>query len=497
MIRKILGPPGTGKTTKLIKYVNTFYKLGTPLDKIGYFAFTTKAANEARDRMLDKHRALQERDLPYFKTLHSLAFNSLGLKKSNVMQPEHYEDIGKKLGIEVSVYANGQEKTGFVDSDSEYFNIINAARIKEVSVVQEYNTGLYSDNIDKRQLKILKDEVDNYKQAYGLVDFTDMIEKFNESKLCPNFDVVFVDEAQDLSPIQWRMFDLLKKQSKHIILAGDDDQAIYGWAGADVARFQKEKAKDIVLPQSYRVPKAVQTIANCILERIPEDRKLVKMWQPRDEEGAVHRITDIEDIWLKPTGSVNETTWLILARTHSKLQNIKKELIDSGIYYEYKNRKSYHERLYKNILTYERWRDGTLLSITECRDLFEFLNKEFTHTEERLYDLKEFGYSITQVWYEVFETHPEESLYMRFMRQNGEDLSKPARVKLSTIHAAKGGEAENVLLILDNTKKIREAVDKDQDKRDEEHRVWYVGVTRTKQNLYIMEAKKEWNGYDI
>ena len=45
--RKIYGPPGTGKTTKLINYVKTFYKLGTPLDKIGYFAFTTKAANEA------------------------------------------------------------------------------------------------------------------------------------------------------------------------------------------------------------------------------------------------------------------------------------------------------------------------------------------------------------------------------------------------------------------------------------------------------------------
>ena len=50
MIRKILGPPGTGKTTKLIKYVKTFVKLGTPIDKIGYFAFTTKAANEAIDR---------------------------------------------------------------------------------------------------------------------------------------------------------------------------------------------------------------------------------------------------------------------------------------------------------------------------------------------------------------------------------------------------------------------------------------------------------------
>ena len=33
--------------------------------------------------------------------------------------------------------------------------------------------------------------------------------------------------------------------------------------------------------------------------------------------------------------------------------------------------------------------------------------------------------------------------------------------------------------------------------KDEENRVWYVGVTRTKQNLYIMSAKKEENGYDI
>ena len=46
MMRKILGPPGTGKTTKLLKYVKTFLKLGTPLEKIGYFAFTKKAANE-------------------------------------------------------------------------------------------------------------------------------------------------------------------------------------------------------------------------------------------------------------------------------------------------------------------------------------------------------------------------------------------------------------------------------------------------------------------
>jgi superfamily I DNA/RNA helicase len=83
------------------------------------------------------------------------------------------------------------------------------------------------------------------------------------------------------------------------------------------------------------------------------------------------------------------------------------------------------------------------------------------------------------------------------MLRSEEQLSKPARVKLSTIHAAKGGEATNVLLILDNTKKIRDAIEKSEDKHDEEHRVWYVGVTRTKQNLYIMTAKQEDKGYDI
>ena len=92
--RKIYGPPGTGKTTTLINYVKTFYKLGTPLDKIGYFAFTTKAATEAVNRMLESYKFLQKKDLKYFKTLHSLAFFRLGMKKAQVMQDEHYEDIG-------------------------------------------------------------------------------------------------------------------------------------------------------------------------------------------------------------------------------------------------------------------------------------------------------------------------------------------------------------------------------------------------------------------
>jgi len=492
--RKIYGPPGTGKTTRLIKYAKTFYKLGTPLDRIGYFAFTTKAANEAINRMLDAYPNLQRKNLKHFRTLHSLAFNRLGMKKSEVMQDEHYEDIGRDLGIEVTVYSNGQETTGFVDSNSEYFNLINAARIKEISIEEEYNTGMYSYELEKNLLYILRDELDNYKDSYKLKDFTDMIEKFNVAELCPKYDIVFIDEAQDLSPVQWKMVDIIRENSKYVILAGDDDQAIYGWAGADVKKFQDEPSKkDIILPQSYRVPGRVQQIANKILDRIPNERRIKKIWKPRKDEGFVDYITSIEDAPLY-TGD-----WLILSRINDRLDKIKPILRDMGIYFQIKGRKSYKASLFRSITNYTRWADkNEQLSLTEIKDIFDCVPYyDFKGKEERLYDLEEFGFSHTDKWFDVFTLDPEECLYIREMLRHKEELSKDARIQLSTIHSAKGGEATNVLLILDNTKTIREATEKSFEKADEENRVWYVGVTRTSQNLYIMASKKEAKGYDI
>ena len=491
--RKIFGPPGTGKTTKLIKYAKTFYKLGTPLDKIGYFAFTTKAANEAINRMLDAYPHLQRKDLKHFRTLHSLAFNRLGMKKSEVMQDEHYEDIGKNLGIEVTVYSDGQESTGFVDSNSEYFNLINAARIKEISIEEEYNTGMYSYELEKNLLHILNTELNNYKDSFKLRDFTDMIEEFNVAKLCPKYDIVFIDEAQDLSPIQWKMVSIIRENSKYVILAGDDDQAIYGWAGADVRKFQDAPSKkDIILPYSHRVPRQVQKIANKILERIPDNRRIKKNWNARNEEGRVDYITSIED------APLYKGDWLVLARTNDRLEKIKPILRDMGIYFQFKGRKSYRASLFRGITNYTRWADkNEKLSLTETRDILDWCAEDYFVKEERLYDLKEFGFSRTDRWFDIFTLDPEGCLYIREMLRHEEKLSQDARVQFSTIHSAKGGEATNVLLILDNTKTIREAADKSLDKEDEENRVWYVGVTRTLQNLYIMGAKKEAKGYDI
>ncbi len=61
-------------------------------------------------------------------------------------------------------------------------------------------------------------------------------------------------------------------------LAGDDDQAIYAWAGADVDRFIKEPATEVVLKKSRRVPRKIQDISNIIVNRIEglrADKKII------------------------------------------------------------------------------------------------------------------------------------------------------------------------------------------------------------------------------
>ena len=83
------------------------------------------------------------------------------------------------------------------------------------------------------------------------------------------------------------------------------------------------------------------------------------------------------------------------------------------------------------------------------------------------------------------------------MLEKNEKLSEPARIFLSTIHAIKGGEEDNVILSLELGDKIIKAMRRSRDKADEEHRVWYVGTTRAKNNLYKLKAKIARKGYAL
>ena len=122
-VYKIYGPPGTGKTFRLIRRAQAYRRRGIPYHKIGYFAFTRKAAGEARSRI-----GVSEKDVPYFQTLHAFGFHLLGLKEENIMQPYHYEELGKKLGIRVNFSdAYNEEETHFLTCNNPYFQLIGKA----------------------------------------------------------------------------------------------------------------------------------------------------------------------------------------------------------------------------------------------------------------------------------------------------------------------------------------------------------------------------------
>ena len=476
-VTKIYGPPGTGKTEKLIRRAMAYIRIGTPINSIGYFAFTRKAAHEARDRMLSKNSQYKKKELRYFQTLHSLAFHTLGLREENVMQDYHYNDLGKILSIRVNAKKDA-DASPYLSCDNEYFQIILKAKEKGISVWDEYCTGEHSSNVKPDLLKHIEVNYNLYKVNNNLIDFADMIKKFlSKPELCPSFNTVFIDEAQDLSPIQWQMYDMLKNNSKNVYLAGDDDQAIYGWAGADVDRFIKEPAKEKVLSKSRRIPIAVQEISKIITERI-QGLRATKNYLPRNEQGLCSKINSLENV------DLYNGKWLILTRTISRAKEICDLLKVKGLYHENKHRKSYDTKLYKAIINHSKWLKGEDIPDTALEDI-----KEYMGERELKKDLK---------WYECFDTaSADEKIYIRLMLSNGEKLSNEARIKVSTIHAAKGGECENVILVLDNAKKIREATAHSIIKRDEEHRVWYVGCTRAKRNLYLMRAKIERKGYQL
>ena len=133
-------------------------------------------------------------------------------------------------------------------------------------------------------------------------------------------------------------------------------------------------------------------------------------------------------------------------------------------------------------MNYTRWTKGESITENEMKDIQEYTDK----MDKKL------------TWFESFTFAPKNQKdYIRLMLSNKEKLFEDARVRLSTIHAAKGGESDNIVLILDNARKIRQSVENSVNKRDEEHRVWYVGVTRARKNLYLMRAKIERYGYNL
>tara|TARA_Y100000994_G_scaffold119977_1_gene98601 strand:- start:663 stop:1292 length:630 start_codon:yes stop_codon:yes gene_type:complete len=203
----IFGPPGTGKTTRLIEIVQQELDSGTRPESIAFVSFSRKAAEEARERAASKLN-MDVDQMIWFRTLHSFAFQVLGLQVKQVLSGKDYSKIGKLLGLEFTSNSSATMAEGILfrpgKSGDAYLSIIQMARVRGVSIEQQFNE-VADRRLHYQQLKLVDEVFRDYKKETGKVDFVDMIENFIEQGECPLLDVLIVDEAQDLVPLQWRM----------------------------------------------------------------------------------------------------------------------------------------------------------------------------------------------------------------------------------------------------------------------------------------------------
>jgi len=482
----ILGPPGTGKTSTLLGLIEDELEKGTAPDRIGFFTFTKKAVNEGKERAVDRFD-LSNRDLPFFRTLHSLAFRQLGLTRESVMDRGDILDLNEKLNLRLSGRTTSDDGHLFgMTHDDRLAFIENLARMRSIPLEQQWHE--VDDAVGWFELERFARGLKLFKEDRLLVDYTDMLQLFLEKGDVPKLDAMFVDEAQDLSPLQWAVVRKLADHADRIYVAGDDDQAIYKWAGADVDYLIQNSKGAMILHQSHRVPAAVHEVASQCIGQVRS--RIHKTWSPRKEQGLVRWEPTIDLI------NMEEGDWLVLARTNYLLEEIDEYCRNQGWFFEVKGRPSISETKVRAVLNWERLHQGLDITVTDCANLLKFikvrnpksldiLDLDVMITHEVL--KKHFPDLPNGYWYDVFNLlSAKEISYIRAMLRRGERITKQPRIRLSTIHAAKGGEATNVVLLTDITNRVYKNY---QSNPDDENRVFYVGLTRTKENLYLIEPK--------
>ena len=203
------------------------------------------------------------------------------------MTNKHYRKLGKALGVEFKgIYDEDLGiHTGYGLGD-KCSRVESLARVSMRSVDDQY----LMSNIDDLTLHAVRQysaSLKIYKKENGLLDFTDMLARYDAPL---PVDICIFDEAQDLSSLQYKMAISLSSEASEVYIAGDDDQAIFGWAGADVNKFLNLKGDKKVLPQSFRIPRSVHRVAADVVKRIRN--RYEKPWSPKTDQGKVEHIAD-------------------------------------------------------------------------------------------------------------------------------------------------------------------------------------------------------------
>jgi len=458
----IYGAPGCGKTTTLMRVVSKLKDEGYAPEDIAFISHTRAAAEEALSRLgLSKS--------PNVCTIHSMAFRLLGMSSVQVVDHRKLQQFAKAINIPITGKAHEEDERSVGD---DYMDVIGYAKNRKLDVLDSY---LQSDRPGSlNQFKMFAEGYESWKHAYGYKDFNDMLLDCLAERKHPQVKALIIDEAQDLSIVQWDIIDMFLEDGEidRVYIAGDDDQAVNSWAGAEpdgMRKFEeKYDAHRHVLEKSYRLPENIHSLANKVIADTPN-----RVNKHFDHNGPGGNVVFCGNVWRTNLKHGDDT--MVLARTHRELKEMEEYFIKKKLPYTKKGGQSYYEnRFAAAARIHQAMKKGHLPNEKEI----SLLDRVGTSIGKKLINNLDFtAYSAAPLNRVVMLPYSLENYYM------ATDFNQKPTIRLSTMHASKGHEADVVVvnthlpdMILKNWDKVWE----------EETRLMYVALTRSRRGLYVI-----------
>lgn len=513
---KIYGAPGTGKTTKMLDLLDEELKRGTRLDRIAFVTHTVAARQEAVDRVRARFPQATDEDLRYFRTIHGICFKQSNLERGQVVTPSDYVEFGRANCIE---FSDGNTKMLDEDGLPYGWNLsagsqMMAMRQLASALMLPWNDrrvfpDLLNERVTLAELQRTFDLYEKWKKQSGKYDFVDMLDTYHLAGQPLDVDVMFIDEAQDLSKLQWVIVAKMYADAARVYLAGDDDQSIYAFIGADRNAFYEYAADDkTVLPYSYRLKAAIWHLALGIIQRV-RHREPKPISVAADLDGGKRISHWGRSIWDLPHNepALQYDDIMIICRTHAIAGDVEDWLKFRDIPYVSIKGEKGHVQKDKAKVVYAYWqlRKGKDIPLKDAAKLLRDARiKDHRAVADRAranpgavmtpQEAVALGLQLTRQDWDKYLARNDADFernkkLRRMMNRAGthDVLVREPKVKLTTYHASKGREAQSVILLRDSSPA---AYNYELRNPDDARRLAYVGVTRAKEHMLLVEPSR-------